>query len=245
MAKECSRHDSSTAAQIHVTWSFHCCGIEFTPLIHCSDWRSAVPLSGCCHYLSWPFCSDSWRTLYDDRICILNWTIMAHRTKRMSHEECRRVVCILCMNKAKEIRQITSRIHDLIKEYIFTGNELNDDRLSTATCSTCRLKLEQYAKQNFGSNIEVFDYSSLSRTYATRTYEPDYCSCTVCEVARSNSVNNFGLKKSRVGRPSTSTDQRPVKPTPIVLCPLCLGYIGRRISSRCGKADIYMTIYLP
>lgn len=155
-----------------------------------------------------------------------------------THDQNRAALCMICLNKAKNLTTITTRIHQLIQQYCMTGYDTSDDRLPTSICGTCRLALLQCEKSNHALPPTMFDHSLIALQPRTRSGS---CSCKVCEIASAN-INIgavvTGVKKNPRGRPSVagmtseSSSRKAIK-----ICIHCLANIGPGIPHPCFKSS--------
>jgi hypothetical protein len=78
----------------------------------------------------------------------------------MSHEDCRRRICIVCVSKKQNVRPISKASALLIEEHYLTGLDFqNDERLPVVICSTCRQALCDRALAKKHHNLPpVYDY---------------------------------------------------------------------------------------
>lgn len=53
-----------------------------------------------------------------------------------THEENRKLVCVVCFKKTKNIRQVTNAMEDRIK-HLITNFRLSSRRFPTGICGTC------------------------------------------------------------------------------------------------------------
>ena len=156
--------------------------------------------------------------------------------EKRSHEDNRKVVCLLCMQKAKSMRGISSVIHDTIKEHVLEEYDANDPRLPSVVCQTCFTVLHEYRRGCFRRKIQVFDSANLKPLKPT-TRSQESCDCTVCEIGRSTFQSPCDVhvqKRPSVGRP---TNHQPEKRCPIKVCNLCLSHIARGVSHSCTQTS--------
>ena len=99
-----------------------------------------------------------------------------------SHEQNRSILCVVCMNKAKEIRSVSDDIKTLLEKYCAPIN-WDDNRVPIVICGTCRSKLHRKEK-NPSVSIEAFDHSSYSIPPVTRSDSGELCICFLCLAAR-------------------------------------------------------------
>ena len=53
------------------------------------------------------------------------------------------------------MRPINSEQLELIEEFVVSGHDIDDERLPTSLCGTCRLVLKDYSNGNFSKTIEM------------------------------------------------------------------------------------------
>ena len=90
--------------------------------------------------------------------------------KKRKHEDCLKIVCLLCMKKtkAKHSTLINERQYALIENFVVSGLDSNDHRLPKVLCVRCRLILWKYDNGDLNEAISVFDYSRLCLKPITR-----------------------------------------------------------------------------
>ena len=127
---------------------------------------------------------------------------MPHHAR--SHSENRSLVCIICFNKGKNVISISEEVHRLINNHAIYGYSLDDERLPSGICGTCRLTLMEYDKGIFKRPLKLYDHSKIAIRYQTRTQtERSKCTCVVCKISSGKSADGGTLKTKR-GRPSAS-----------------------------------------
>ena len=78
---------------------------------------------------------------------------MAHPSTKADHDESRRKVCCMCGKRPKEIRQLTSSNYENVKKYVNEIFDLNDSHNPTDICNTCRMFLNQHAKEDTSNSL--------------------------------------------------------------------------------------------
>lgn len=178
---------------------------------------------------------------------------LIHTSIMPSHYECRQKVCLLCMRKGSEMRQISTNTWMIIEEFVIDGLDRNDERLPTVLCNSCRKVTSDYGRGIFTREIDLFDHSLLGPVPA-RTRSSTSCSCLVCATAASiphNIAQHTGAaalpERRKPGRPSTITQSSPAsscfthshsssgKPSAIKLCSLCFTLLARGYPHHCTK----------
>lgn len=150
-----------------------------------------------------------------------------------SHDEARKVLCILCFKKGKDVRPLSNRIRMLIEKHCVAGIDFDDVRLPSRICTACRLTLDEYEKGIFSRNIETFDYAQIPQIYMTRlrsTSLQSKCECLVCEISRQN-INN--KSNCHPGRPSSKSPPKALK-----LCSSCLSALHQGKPHKCSKSSM-------
>lgn len=137
----------------------------------------------------------------------------------MDHNDCRLHLCLLCFNRAKEMKKINENHLKTISEHFINGYNVNDERLPAALCGNCRTIVQ--------------DYSSFSNL-PPKTRQSISCSCKLCLMAKSppgNLSSSSKVKKKR-GRPSSGPSDNSnlavttlscvKKISPVTMCNFCL-----------------------
>lgn len=154
-----------------------------------------------------------------------------------NHDENRLAVCLLCMNKTKEMTKITTNMQETINIYFLEGYNSDDIRLPSALCGNCRHIVQEYRGGKFVKKIEVFDYSEIGTMPRPITRSGVQCQCKICEVGRSNFLTIGQARRKSPGRPSTDNNlghsQSP--PKPIRICSFCLTILSRGKPHQCDK----------
>lgn len=161
-----------------------------------------------------------------------------------SHEECRRKVCLLCMGKSKEVREITSSTWEIIEKYFIDGINKHDERLPNVICNTCRKITSEYGRGIFTRSIKLYDHTNIGAAPRTR-FTVSNCHCIVCSTA-SSVPKNISMKigvsalpdRTPSGRPPSSQQPMPTssgKPKAIKLCSFCLTTLARGCPHECTK----------
>ena len=126
------------------------------------------------------------------------------------------------------MRSITSDMQHTITEFFRSGYDLNDLRLPTVVCNTCRLAISEYQKGIFTRTVTLFDISLLGKDPPSlRTRSSPDCSCLLCEIS-----SKPGAPESKVGRPSSEVD-KPSRPCALKVCSECFSVLSRGKSHHC------------
>lgn len=92
-----------------------------------------------------------------------------------NHEQCRKIVCVICFSKCLQGRTVTEIQEKTIKKYL-PGFNKNDSSFPSSICNACRMLITR------NKLISIVDYRHLK----TRSSKCDNCLCKICEVARLN-----------------------------------------------------------
>ena len=151
-------------------------------------------------------------------------------TKKKTHSDCRKLVCLLCFKRGKDWRPINDVYRERIETHVdLKGLTLDDERLPTVLCTRCRIILDGYGKDDSSKTISTFDYTELvSVKHITRLSTE--CTCYLCTLCRKKTCN---AKKDKGGRPRTVNP----KPTPIKLCSTCLSEVGQGKPHSCQSGQ--------
>ena len=166
-----------------------------------------------------------------------------YRKNKLTHDQCRRKVCIICMQKCKGVQIISPSVQILIDDHFLTGLSWRlDSRLPNVMCIDCRMKL---VGKSQGKNVEMppfFDYSKILRPQTRLLLASCVHNCAVCEIAAARPVFGPGIrnKKKKKGLvqmpflPATSTASLASAP---LLCSLCGSIFGRGHTHVCRPSN--------
>lgn len=111
---------------------------------------------------------------------------MSRKTKdhARTHEENRGVICLLCLRKKDKMWDIVGPLITEVKNAV--NINLNDIRYPSAVCSSCKIIIYKFNKQNSEeTTLAVPDYSGfLELPCVTRSKNKILCDCKLCEIAR-------------------------------------------------------------
>ena len=183
--------------------------------------------------------------LFSESEIVLSVYLINMPRPKKCHDGNRSRICLLCMGKCKEMREISEEQLSLIDKYIVSGLDKHDTRLPNALCASCRLFLNELkADPNIDtSNLDLFDYSKLNTPRPLTRSSPE-CFCYICELSASplvvKSFNNTFSKKKSVGRPA-AIETRPS--TPIKICPICLSIIAKGTPHNCTVSQRHENVH--
>jgi len=126
-----------------------------------------------------------------------------------NHEESRKAVCLLCMQKSTT--GLTLTVIDRIKKLVSPDLNFEDPRVPAGICSTCRKCLQENSSESVSKRQlpDLFDFSKIQISITLRS-SPVPCSCTICQIARSIEKQGIGkghplsISSKKRGRPETS-----------------------------------------
>lgn len=145
---------------------------------------------------------------------------MPVQNKKRSHDEARKVVCVLCFQKANNSRKISEKYSNLIKSFI-PDFIINNGLYPSGLCATCRINLDK------GKKIKLADYDDKN---LVKNENENPCDCDICAVSKSNQHLYFktqNLVKPKKGRPRLSSPKKRLS-----LCSKCFTELHR------GKAHV-------
>lgn len=147
-----------------------------------------------------------------------------------SHEENRKCVCILCMQKTKTMRALNVKTKDALKKYFIPEFDEQNEKFPTVLCTSCykrTLEADKNSKGKNKENFQIFNYSHLILPKPqTRNVASAICKCTICEKAR---FKTFNLSKIKVKRCS------PKQNAHAKYCKECMTQIKRGVGHNCCK----------
>jgi hypothetical protein len=119
------------------------------------------------------------------------------------HSKARKSLCLVCLDRlsasGSEIHP-GSRIGNLVEEFLIFQYTPRDDRLPNGICSSCKKKLESYARGDFRPTLPEFPDYSLMRHFRNRRGSEETCNCFLCTTYAISSRNGYRskLKKKTV-----------------------------------------------
>ena len=119
---------------------------------------------------------------------------------QLTHEENRAKVCAVCYCKSgsKATRQVSAREVVAIKELVYEGYNMCDERFPTGLCDTCHFCLADNIVGHSHQNnrkapprvLKILDTETydIQLQKVTRGNPTTSCQCNICSVARMNGV---------------------------------------------------------
>ena len=167
------------------------------------------------------------------------------RTKKC-HDDYRKCICLLCMGKSKDMREISNEQRHLIDQYIVSGLDKCDNRLPNALCGSCRLFLYEVKSdpKTDISSLDIFDHSKLNSPKPITRTSPS-CSCLICELGtarlRVTDFNSTFSTKKSVGRPPLTISSSQM--FPLKLCSICLSVIAKGKPHSCTVSQRHENVH--
>ena len=116
-----------------------------------------------------------------------------------THYQFRRSVCVGC-HKPGQKRTVTENFSVFVRQKIYSGYSIMNEKLPIGLCETCRAKMK--SKNDFDN---AYDYDQLTKKLSRRNVKDNgICECYICLAGRSKKLMN---KRGKLG-PKSKT---PVK----------------------------------
>lgn len=160
---------------------------------------------------------------------------MSRKTKdhARTHEENRDVICLLCLRKKDKMWDIVGPLITEVKNAV--NINLNDIRYPSAVCSSCKIIIYKFNKQNSEeTTLAVPDYSGfLELPCVTRSKNKILCDCKLCEIAR-RTPGNLCLgnsAKRKVIKKKCKKCRGPLDKNKICTSPKCIPILTELIAN--------------
>ncbi len=141
-----------------------------------------------------------------------------------THDENRKLICILCCNKIKlnKAIQINESIAASIRKYINENFLAQDPHYPSSICQGCRQKLYRLSKGQKVNLPSIYDFKAETiRPQNTRSQH--MCECFICEKSRDRKCIKSKAKSLTCS---------------IKICDICKGKVAKGISHKCKKSEI-------
>ncbi|XP_065683561.1 uncharacterized protein LOC136096352 [Hydra vulgaris] len=143
------------------------------------------------------------------------------------HNQCRQVVCTLCMKKSD--REISEYFISEIKRLISGNINFDDERVPRGICVTCRFLLRKLASGDEEVSIpQLYDFESILIKPPTR--QTTKCDCIICQISKTKGKGKHPFEKpsqQEVQKEEKSFEKR---------CTKCLSVIARGLPHNCKEA---------
>lgn len=162
---------------------------------------------------------------------------MSRKTKdhARTHEENRGVICLLCLRKKDKMWDIVGPLKIEVKNAV--NINLDDIRYPSAVCSSCKIIIYKFNKQNSEeTTLGLPDYSGfLELPCVTRSKNKILCDCKLCEIAR-RAPDNLCLGNSRkrkvIKKKCKKCSRGPLDKNKICTSPKCIRPILTELISK-------------
>ena len=137
----------------------------------------------------------------------------------IGHEKCRRLVCVVCYNKAPRLLTELETKH--VQDFVIEGYTISNPDFPCGICKNCSFIISKKSRDPTVKLPLVESYDP-GRTAGLRSVS--VCSCKICSVAKMNGLASLtcARKKNKRGRPSTKS-----LPTAARHCSNCFSAIYR------------------
>lgn len=161
-----------------------------------------------------------------------------------NHEESRKVVCLLCFNKTKLMRNISKNANVIINEHFISGYDSRDVRFPSVLCSNCYTIVCEYGRKDFTHHINLYDHSLLADDKAARTTTNIQCECKICLFARASTSANISqssitLQKKKPGLSSTNPSNTKEV---LKICSICFSNLKRGQQHICSNRKRHLNL---
>ena len=151
----------------------------------------------------------------------------SHPDFKCTHEDNRKKVCACCGSKIvfgrKTINsfKITTKIKELIREFLDTNFSDLDSRYPLSICTRCRISLRKKKNGTLKRKMpKMPEFDKILVSKETRSFYE--CNCVICQTARTKCHPNKRFL-------SNNNRQHQLK-----ICELCLQVLGKGLEHRCA-----------
>ena len=163
--------------------------------------------------------------------------ILYQQKMKRSHEENRKLICLVCFEKKKHLNNISegSKLISNIRQFFIQDFDPSNESFPYSVCSQCRKILSKVQDKENAILPVPFDFSTITATRLTRIQ--DFCQCLMCDKARQTITPGAAKPSSNAGRPSSNTQQILPPAKAITVCQRCRNVIGRGFSHPCNLTE--------
>ena len=166
-------------------------------------------------------------------------------SKARTHAENRAVLCGVCYKKGV-LRPITETQLTNLQTLLDRSYDLNNERYQTVLCKICSQALSAHVKnpEKPGRTLMKPKYDNLIQAplHGTRSFDPQDCPCTVCQIAKSNLTpgGSSGHRLEEKFWKILFPDLEYPKPKHVGIqvtsrCTSCRSIVGKGKSHKCTK----------
>lgn len=125
---------------------------------------------------------------------------MSSKDHARTHNEARQKICIVCMEKKKELRKLTAEIIVILK----TNSKYSEDdfRLPQVICNWCKFKITKASKD--GEFEDIMQRYSDFTLRPTRSLLNKKCYCKLCDLVRTGINSSFSTTNTEHVKPKQS-----------------------------------------
>jgi hypothetical protein len=143
--------------------------------------------------------------------------------KSKNHEDCRKTVCFLCMQKSdRELTQfMIERVHKIVKSDL----DFDNDKTPRGVCASCRVLLQKRDKGDSSIVLpSLFNFDAIKTKPSTRM--SFVCDCLICKIGKLKLNETHPLASVKVKE--NPAQKSPAAGSPAEKrCTKCLSIIAR------------------
>ena len=165
----------------------------------------------------------------------------------LTHYDCRKLVCGVCLRKEKHTQTISDKVLALIKKHHYENYSIEDDHLPTIACMSCvaTLKAIDKSPENAKRKTPFVAYDELQKpkTISTRSTTNTVCECSICQIGRLSGWDYRKYEKDmrqKAGRPRLS---EPDIAFPMSVCSYCHSEIGQGKPHDCSRSEMQENLF--
>ena len=159
--------------------------------------------------------------------------ILTRLWKMSNHNDCRSLVRLICMKKAKTVK-INQGLLEIIRKHVLNNYDTNDSQMPNSMCVSSRILITNLDKGESVILPDLFDFSSIHLLRLLRSNSAEACKCQICEIAKFNPIG-----KQKDAMPGNKRGRPPSRPQPNIIagpqaiCKKCFSIIGRGLTHDC------------
>ena len=167
--------------------------------------------------------------------------------KALTHLDCRKLVCGVCLRKEKHTQSITPSILALIRKHQFEEYSLEQDHLPVVVCKSCVTALKVVSKdgENAKRKLPQVNFNDLEKPRAVTTRSADNmaCQCTICKIGRLKAGNYRKHEDEMRQKPGRPRMQEPENSIPVTTCSYCHSEVGQGKRHECTRTEMQENLY--
>ena len=158
----------------------------------------------------------------------LNMATRKSGNEKLTHDQCRLKICILCVDKKKGVGPISLKVRGFIKNHIPGLNFENDPRLPNGICDKCRKNIQDPSKSHLLP--ERYDYSKFTVQHPTTSSPHNESACLVCKIGRMSAIDERKLVAMAAAQKVAGAN--------LNVCPECLSYKAEGVVHDCKLSQL-------